>query len=159
MRRVWASRPTLACAFSTGRQKLVLTHEPSRFPRGRPSLPPTPTGSVLSLSGHVTASRWRALPKVHRHRAGSLHGSLSNRCYLFREPHGPIIDVSLSFPICIVGTVDMCDTHNIGGNHIAGENPSLYLLYIYLHWSPCCEYIKTGTRSTLSVLIQQKSMD
>ena len=32
-------------------------------------------GSVPSLLGHAIACRWRSLPRVRRHRAGSLRGS------------------------------------------------------------------------------------
>ena len=42
----------------------------SRVPRRRPFMkPPYAIGSVLSLSGHAIAYRWRSLPRVRRHRA------------------------------------------------------------------------------------------
>ena len=53
-------------------------------------------GSVLSLSGHAIACRWRSLPRVRRHGASSPRRSFSNECCLFRYHHGPI-NVRLSF--------------------------------------------------------------
>ena len=49
------------------------SRDSSRFPRGVHFLfkPPYANGSVLSLSGHAIAYRWRSLPRVHRHRASS----------------------------------------------------------------------------------------
>ena len=48
----------------------------SRVPRRRPFMkPPYAIGSVLSLSGHPIAYRWRSLPKVRRHRASEPQGS------------------------------------------------------------------------------------
>ena len=48
----------------------------SRVPRRRPFMkPPYAIGSVLSLSGHANAYRWRSLPRVPRHRASKPQGS------------------------------------------------------------------------------------
>ena len=50
----------------------------SRVPRRRPFIylkPPCAIGSVPSLSGHAIAYRWRALPRVRRHRASKPQGS------------------------------------------------------------------------------------
>ena len=49
----------------------------SRVPRGRPFMkPPYDIGSVLNLSGHANAYRWRSLPRVRRHRASKPQGSV-----------------------------------------------------------------------------------
>ena len=69
----------------------------SRFPRRRPHIPSTASGSVPSLSGHAIAYRWRSLPRVRRHRASSPQGSSSNGCRLFRFHRG-VIFIRLSFP-------------------------------------------------------------
>ena len=53
--------------------------------------------SVPTLSGHLIAYRWCALPRVRRHTACSRRGNSSNECYLFRFHHGPVF-VRLSFP-------------------------------------------------------------
>ena len=50
----------------------------SRVPRRRPFihlLPPYAIGSVLSLSGHRIAYRWRSLPRVSRHEASKPQSS------------------------------------------------------------------------------------
>ena len=45
----------------------------------------TAIGSVLSLSGHAVACRWRSLPRVRRHRAkSSPQGSSSNGPCIFK---------------------------------------------------------------------------
>ena len=63
----------------------------SRFPRWRPNILSTASGSVPSLSVHAIAYRWGSLPRVRRHRAISPQGSSSNGCCLFRYHHGLII--------------------------------------------------------------------
>ena len=85
-------RPAPACSFSKLRLNLVLT---GLLPLSAAAsiylfIPPTAIGSVPSLSGHVTACRWRSLPRVCRHRFNSPQGSSSNECCLFRFRHGPI---------------------------------------------------------------------
>ena len=88
------SRLTQACSFSTPRVNLVLTHK---------ILPPFHDGVHFytinhHLSGHhVSAYRWRSLPRVSQHRANSPQGSYRNRCCLFRYHHGPIF---VSIQIC-----------------------------------------------------------
>ena len=50
----------------------------SRVPRRRPFIylkPPYAIGSVLCLSGHAIAYRWRPLPRVRWHRASQPQGS------------------------------------------------------------------------------------
>ena len=55
---------------------LVLTYEiPPEFRGGVHMKPPYAIGSVLSLSGHAIAYRWRSLPRVRRHRASKPQGS------------------------------------------------------------------------------------
>ena len=107
-RRVRPSRPAPAGPFST----LRLNHQSSiwclltgflpRFPTAftyiyvqYTVLPSTIVGSVPGISGHAIASRWRSLPRVHRHRASSPQGSSSNGRCLFRFHHGPIFHAPL----------------------------------------------------------------
>ena len=87
-RRVPPSRSTLAFSFSIIRLNLVLTRGIPHDFHGDVHLfiPPYVIGSVPSLSGHTIAYRWRSLPMVRRHRAGSPEGSSSNWCCLGRSP-------------------------------------------------------------------------
>ena len=70
----------------------------SRVPRRRPFIylkPPYAIGSVLSLSGHAIAYRWRSLPRVRRHRASKPQGS-SERVLLWQVTMDQLICASLS---------------------------------------------------------------
>ena len=63
----------------------------SRVPRRRPFMkPPYAIGSVPSLSGHVTAYRWRSLPRVRQHRASKPQGS-SERVLPWQVTMGQLI--------------------------------------------------------------------
>ena len=73
------------------------SRDPCRFPRRRPSMSSTATGSVPSLSGHTVAYRRRSLLRARRRRASSPQRSSSNGCCLFRFKHEPIF-VRLLFP-------------------------------------------------------------
>ena len=56
----------------------AFVRDSSRVPRRRPFIyfkPPYAIGPVPSLSGHATAYRWRALPRVRWHMASKPHGS------------------------------------------------------------------------------------
>ena len=116
-KRVRLSCPTPARSFSTLRVVSVLTHGvPLAFRGGVISfisfIHKTATGSVPSLSGWAFAYRWRSPPRVSRHRASSLKGSLSNVYCLFMYRHGPI-NVRLSFPIDVIGAERTCATHTV----------------------------------------------
>ena len=52
-------------------------------------------GSVLSLSGHAIAYRWRSLPRVRRHRASKPQGS-SERVLPWQITMNQLIFASLS---------------------------------------------------------------
>ena len=72
----------------------------SRFPRRRPFVyvkPPYVIGSVLSLSGHAIAYRWRSLPRVRRHRASKPQGS-SERVLPWQVTMDQLICASVSSP-------------------------------------------------------------
>ena len=74
-----------ACSVSILTLNLVLTLGiPPNVHGGVHIFLPTPhtIRSVLSLSGHATAYRWRSLPRVRWHRASSPQGSSSNGCCL-----------------------------------------------------------------------------
>ena len=69
----------------------------SRFPRQRPvTKPPYAIESVLSLSDHAIAYRWRSLPRVHRHGANKPQGS-SKRVLPWQVTMDQIIFASLSY--------------------------------------------------------------
>ena len=68
----------------------------SQVPRRRPFMkPPYAIGSVLSLSGHATAYRWRSLPRVRQHRASKPQHS-SERVLPWQVTMDQLIFVSLS---------------------------------------------------------------
>ena len=107
--RIW-SRETESVVLS--RVSLLMLHtqvesgaysrDSSRFPRRHPFISSTVIGSDPGLPGHPTAYRWRLLPRVRRHRAGSPQGSSSNGCCLFRYNHGPFF-APISFPTPTIG--------------------------------------------------------
>ena len=77
------SRGRSACSFSTLRLNLVLTHGilPGFSGGAHSFISPSTIGSVSSLSGDVTAYRWRSLPRVRRYSVSSPQGSCSNGCW------------------------------------------------------------------------------
>ena len=73
----------------------------SRVPRRRPFMkPPYAIGSVPSLSGHVTAYRWRSLPRVRRHRASKPKGS-SERVLPWQITMDQLIFLSFPHPLLV----------------------------------------------------------
>ena len=70
------SVPRQAAHLHTQAESGAYLRDSSPVPRRRPFMkPPYATGSVPSLSGHAIAYRWRALPRVRRHRASKPQGS------------------------------------------------------------------------------------
>ena len=64
--------------FHTQAESGAYLRDSSRVPWRRPFIyfkPPYAIGSVPSVSGHAIAYRWRSLPRVCRHRAGTPQGS------------------------------------------------------------------------------------
>ena len=94
--RILVSRDRFGRPVSRQPESGAFLRDSSRFPRRRPHIPSTATGSVPSLSGHAIAYRWPSLPRVRWHRPSCPQGSSSNGCYLLRFQ-------------------DMCDTESIGG--------------------------------------------
>ena len=99
MRQVQPSPHVSACSFTTLRPNLVLAHGiPHAFPDDVHSyIPSTAIGSVPSLPGQAIAYRWRSLPSVRRHRAGSPQGSSNNGCCCLFRYHHVLINVNLFF--------------------------------------------------------------
>ena len=105
--------PPLAVHSLHSRLNLVLTRGISPAFRDGVDLfiPSIAIGSVPSFSGHTTAYRWRSLPRVPRHRAGSPPDSSRNGCCaLSGITMGQLLCASL-FPIppLLVHTVGMFD--------------------------------------------------
>ena len=78
-----SSRVSLLILY-TNAESGAYSRDSSRCPRRRRYIFASTThlGSVPSLSGHTIAYRWRSLPRVRWHRAGSPQGSSSNGCCL-----------------------------------------------------------------------------
>ena len=94
------SRPVprqLAHLHTTQAEYGAYLRDSSRVPRWRPFMkPPYAIGSVPRLSGHATiAYRWRALPRVRRHRASKPQGS-SERVLRWQVTMDQLIFASLS---------------------------------------------------------------
>ena len=92
------SRPASACSSQTQAESGAYLRDSSRVPRQRPFTylkPPHVIGSVLSLSGHAIAYRWRSVPRVRRHRASKPQGS-SERVLPWQVTVDQLIFVSLS---------------------------------------------------------------
>ena len=76
----------------------AFVRDSSRVLRRRPFIylqPPYAIGSVLSLSGHAIAYRWRSLPRVCRHRVSQPQGS-SERVLPWKVIMDQLICASLS---------------------------------------------------------------
>ena len=71
------------------------SRDSSRVPQRRYFKPSYAIGSVLSLSGHAIAYRWRSLPRVRRHRASEPQVS-SERVLPWQVTMDQLIYASLS---------------------------------------------------------------
>ena len=76
---------------------------PLCFPRRRPSMSSTATGSVPCLSSHTFAFQWCSLPRVRRHRSSYPQVRSNLGCFLSRYDHGPIFArLSFSTPTTVL---------------------------------------------------------
>ena len=76
----------------------------SRLPRRPPFIyfkPPYAIRSVLSLSGHAIAYRWRSLPRIRWHRASKKPRGCSKRVLLWQVTMDQLICASLSHPLLV----------------------------------------------------------
>ena len=121
---------------------MVLTHGIPPVFHGSAHLliPPTTFGSVLSLSRHENAYRWRSLPRVRRYRASSFQDSSSNGCSLFRCRHGPAnVPRSFLIPYDSFSDLEFCNLADAWHQGMVGVCAFTFI------WTPTPDWLPLPT--------------